>query len=117
MKVSTREKRKRRHLGLRSRIKGTANQPRLSVFRSNRHLWAQLIDDELGRTLVAASDQDVSKKKGKKRLEIARILGELVAKRALEKKILKVVFDRGGYKYHGLVKELADGARKGGLVF
>lgn len=100
-------------------IRGRAGRPRLSVFRSNRHIFAQLIDDESGKTLVSASDitPKKSKKKKAKPKERAEEVGELIAKMAKEKKIERVVFDRGGYTYHGLVREVAEGARRGGLKF
>src|SRR3989344_8644150 len=98
-----REKRKRRHKRVRAKVKGTGAIPRLSVFRSNKHIWAQLIDDALGRTLAAASDLGLAKGKGKKSsakgVELGEKVGELIAKKALEKKTASVVFDRGGYKY------------------
>ena len=114
-----REKRIRRHKRVRSKVKGTAELPRLSVFRSNRHIFVQLIDDESGKTIAAASDVQSKKSKKKKVTpkERASAVGELIAKIAKEKKITRVVFDRGGYTYHGLVKEVADGARRGGLAF
>jgi len=120
---------------VRAKIKGTNRIPRLCVFRSNKHIYAQLIDDEKGHTLVSASDLDlVSAKrkapasrqggqsaKPKKGLTgkavVAYRVGQILAKKALEKKFEKIVFDRGGYKYHGRVKALADGAREGGLKF
>jgi len=89
----------------------------LCVFRSLRHIYAQLIDDKEGKTLVSASDLEIKKKKGVKKTEIAKEVGKLIAKKAVAQKIKKVVFDRGGYKYHGRVKNLADGAREGGLEF
>lgn len=97
-----------------SKIYGTRKRPRLSVFRSSKHVYAQLIDDTRGETLVAASDVDFEK--GSK-VEQARAVGQELAKRALKAKIKKVVFDRGRYKYHGRVKALAEGAREGGLAF
>jgi len=100
---------------VRARINGTAKQPRLSVKRSLKHLYAQLIDDVAGKTLAAASDFDI-KEKGAK-LEVAKEIGKLLAGRAKEKKIELVIFDRGGYRYHGLVAALAEGAREGGLIF
>lgn len=108
-----------RHKRVRAKIRGTGERPRLSVFRSSKHIWAQLIDDTAGRTLVAAGDKDI---KGKKKTEEKLIaagekVGEFVAKKALEKKITKAVFDRAGYKFHGVVKAVAEGARKGGLKF
>lgn len=109
-KPISRLRRKRR---IRARISGTAARPRLSVFRSNQHIFAQLIDDELGKTLAAADDR---KAKGSK-VERSKKAGELLSKMALEKKIERCVFDRSGYRYHGRVKALADGAREGGLQF
>lgn len=112
-----------RHKRVRGKISGTAAIPRLSVFRSNRHINAQLIDDELGRTLAHADDiQRKADAKGavpskNKPNERAQKIGELLAKRASIKKIFAAVFDRGGYKYHGVVKAVAEGARKGGLKF
>ncbi|MBQ0084117.1 MAG: 50S ribosomal protein L18 [Clostridiales bacterium] len=107
----------RRHSRVRGKISGTAECPRLNVFRSNSNIYAQLIDDVKGVTLVAASstEKDFGESKGNK--EEARKVGQLIAKRAAEKKITEVVFDRGGYIYHGRVKELAEGAREGGLKF
>ncbi len=107
----------RRHTRVRGKISGTAECPRLDVFRSNSNIYAQLIDDVKGVTLVSASsvEKDFGETKGNK--EEARKVGQLIAKRALEKKIEEVVFDRGGYVYHGRVKELAEGAREGGLKF
>lgn len=117
MKNSPREKRIRRERRIRSRVRGTAACPRLSVFRSNRHIAAQFIDDTTRQTIVAASDLEFSKGKKAKgtRTDVARKVGELAAKKALEKKVEKAVFDRGGYRYHGIVKAFAEGARKGGL--
>ncbi len=107
----------RRHTRVRGKISGTAECPRLDVFRSNSNIYAQLIDDVKGVTLAAASsvEKDFGETKGNK--EEARKVGQLIAKRALEKNITEVVFDRGGYVYHGRVKELAEGAREGGLKF
>ena len=107
----------RRHTRVRGKISGTAECPRLDVFRSNSNIYAQLIDDVKGVTLVSASsvEKDFGETKGNK--EEARKVGQLIAKRALEKNITEVVFDRGGYVYHGRVKELAEGAREGGLKF
>ena len=123
-----REKRKLRHKRLRALIKGTAKRPRLNVFKSNSHIWAQLIDDTKGHTLAAASDLEIKKitSKDLEREELknlrakeqkAFLVGELIAKKAKESGIEEVVFDRGGWKYHGRVKALAEGARKGGLKF
>lgn len=104
-----------RHGRIIPKVKGTAQSPRLSVFRSLKGMVAQLIDDEKGRTLCYASSKEVSKKKGDK-VSLSRELGKLLAKKAKEKNIEKVRFDRGGYKYHGRVKALAEGAREGGLI-
>jgi large subunit ribosomal protein L18 len=114
-KLKVRMKRRSR---IRARVAGTAERPRLSIFRSNRNLFVQLIDDVSATTVVAASslDDDFSSKSGTN-IEGAKSLGALVAKRALAKKIDKVVFDRSGYLYHGRVKALADAAREGGLQF
>ena len=120
-----------RHKRVRAKIKGTADRPRLSVFRSNQHIWTQLIDDTDGKTLVAVNDLNLkigtkkskikakseNKEVGGFKINIAEKVGELVAEKALKKKIFQVVFDRGGYKYHGVIKAVADGARKGGLKF
>ncbi len=116
-KLNKQEKRKRRHKRVRVKIFGTGARPRLSVFRSNRFVWAQLIDDEERKTLAYASSKELAKGKKDKGIKSAEETGKLIAKRAHAKKIEKVVFDRGGYKYHGLIKALADGARKGGLKF
>ena len=106
-----------RHRRVRGKISGTAECPRLNVFRSTNNIYAQIIDDVKGVTLVAAStlDKDFNGNGGNK--EAARKVGEMIAKRAAEKGIEEVVFDRGGYIFHGRVKELADGAREGGLKF
>ncbi len=109
------QKREVRRRRIRARVSGTASRPRLAVFRSNKHLYAQVIDDIAGHTLASAHDGDVEKGKGKETVSIPEAVGILVAKRALEKKISSVVFDRGGYQYTGTIKALADGARKGGL--
>lgn len=110
------QKRKRRHLRIRAKIKGTANMPRLSVFKSSQHIYAQLIDDDLnGKTLISASSLEL--KKAGQPLEAAGEVGKLIAKKARAKKIEKVVFDRSGFKYHGRIKALAEAARKAGLKF
>lgn len=88
----------------------------MSVFRSNKHLWIQLIDDAAGRTIASVSDKELSGKKTKGRVAAASLLGAMIAKKAQEKSITSVVFDRGSYRYHGIVREIAEGARKGGLV-
>lgn len=110
----------RRHLRVRKKISGTAERPRLNVFRSDKHIYAQIIDDTKGVTLVSASTLDKSLREEVKNganVEAARKVGALVAERAKEKGIEKVVFDRGGYMFHGRVKALADAAREGGLEF
>jgi len=110
----------RRHVRVRKKIEGSPDCPRLNVFRSIKHIYAQIIDDAAGNTLVAASTLDEALKGsmpngGNK--EAARAVGKLIAKKAIDAGIKSVVFDRGGYIYHGRVKELADGAREGGLEF
>lgn len=105
----------RRHARVRARISGTAARPRLSVFRSNRGLFLQLIDDESGKTLVSAGSQEI--KGAGNKTALSQTLGQLLAKKATDKKITRVVFDRGFYKYHGRVKAAAEGARAGGLQF
>lgn len=141
------DKRFKRHRRVRAKIKGTNKIPRLCIFRSKKHIYGQLIDDEKGRVLLSVADKEINKKsataktqkqaKVQKELDtstvtrptaaqqagaarkvlIARKVGKLIAKRAIEKGIKKVVFDRAGYKYHGRVKTLAEGAREGGLKF
>ena len=108
--------RKQRHKRIRAKIKGDSKIPRLCVFRSSKHIYAQLIDDEKGRIIMAASDQKFKKSK-KSKVERAKEVGKAIAEKGIEKKIKKIVFDKGGYKYHGRVKALAEGARKGGLQF
>ncbi len=117
-KVSRNEVRQSRHSRVREKVSGTANAPRLNVFRSNGNIFAQIIDDEKGITLVSASsiDKDLKLANGGN-MEAATKVGELLAKRAKEAKIKEVVFDRGGYLYHGRVKALADAARENGLDF
>ena len=112
-------KREIRHRRIRATIAGTAARPRLVVFRSNAHLYAQLIDDEAGQTLAASNDTVVVKAKGEKRtpVEIAFEVGADIARAAAARNITRVVFDRSGYAYHGQVQVLAEGARKGGLSF
>jgi large subunit ribosomal protein L18 len=126
------EKRYRRHKRVRAKISGTIESPRLCVFRSNKYIYGQLIDDEKGKILASANDLKIkskpspsdskaaSEKKEKQilgKIAMAREVGKMLAEKALAKKIEKVIFDRGGYKYHGRVKALADGAREGGLKF
>ena len=116
--VSRNELRKKRHMRVRSKLSGTAECPRLNVFRSNSNIFAQIIDDTKGVTLVSASSNDKELKLANgSNIEAAKQVGALVAKRALEQSITAVVFDRGGYLYHGRVKALADGAREAGLKF
>ncbi len=120
MSKNTKEARQRRHIRVRKKITGTAERPRLCVFRSLNHIYAQVIDDMKGNTLISAStlDAELNKdSKGKKKTGRAEQVGLLVAKRAVEKGIKQVTFDRGGFKYQGRVKALADAARKGGLKF
>lgn len=112
--------RKKRHVRVRRNLTGTADRPRLCVFRSLNHIYAQVIDDGLGHTLASASTLDREIKSavdGKTKTAVAQLVGQLVAERAMGKGISKVAFDRGGYKYHGRVKALADSARKVGLIF
>ena len=117
---SREEQRRRRHRRVRAKISGTPERPRLNVYRSSEHIYAQVIDDSQGYTLVSASTIDSELKvqvEGKPKAEAAKIVGEALAKRAKKAGITSVVFDRGGYQYHGRVKALADGAREGGLEF
>jgi large subunit ribosomal protein L18 len=110
----------RRHRRVRKRVQGTAERPRLSVYRSLSHIYAQVIDDDAGRTLASASDLDADvrgERNGKRKTDVAKLVGELVARRAKEQGISRVVFDRGGYRFHGRVQALATGAREGGLEF
>jgi large subunit ribosomal protein L18 len=118
-KATKQERRKRRTARVRARISGTAERPRLAVFRSLSHIHAQLIDDASGRTLVAAYDRELSAKnvKGKKKAEIADLVGRLLAEKAHGKGIALAVFDRRAARYHGRVRALAEGARAGGLKF
>lgn len=120
VKMLKSEARKKRHLRVRKKVRGTAERPRLNVFRSLRHIYAQLIDDDNGRTIISASTMDAELHgqlavTGNK--DAAQHVGSLLAKRALEKGIEQVVFDRGGYLYHGRVQALAEGARSQGLKF
>jgi large subunit ribosomal protein L18 len=117
-KLDKNASRKKRHARVRAKLSGTAARPRLNVFRSNKHLYAQLIDDMSGTTLASAStmEKDLNLE-STSNLEAAKLVGELVAKRAVEKGISAVVFDRGGYLYHGRIQALADAARENGLQF
>ena len=125
------QKRKRRHKRVRAKVFGTNKIPRLCVFKSPKHIYAQLINDEKGKTILSSSDLELKKSKSKTiskttpkvkqirtgKIALAYKVGELIAEKAQEEKIKKVVFDRGGYKYHGRIKAIAEGARKGGLEF
>ena len=114
------ERRQRIHNRIRKHVNGTAERPRLVVFRSNKQIYVQVIDDEQGATLVAAASNDkelAAGCKGKSGIEAAAIVGKAIAERAIAKGINEVAFDRGGYLYHGRVKSLADAAREGGLKF
>ena len=116
-KTDRKMERARRHLRVRTKVSGTASRPRLCVYRSNNNLFVQVIDDTCGNTIVSAStlDKEVKVKHSKK--EAAKEVSSLIAKRAIEKNIDTVVFDRSGYIYHGVIKELADAAREAGLKF
>jgi large subunit ribosomal protein L18 len=111
--------RKRRHERVRKHLNGTAERPRLNVFRSLQHIYVQVIDDTQGATLISASslDAEVAKSSGKNKIEQAKLVGKLAAERALKAGVKEVVFDRGGYKYHGRVKALAEASREAGLKF
>ena len=116
-KTDRKMERERRHIRVRTKISGTAERPRLCVYRSNTNLYVQIIDDVAGKTLAQASTMDKEVKTKHSNKEAAKEVGALIAKRALERNIKTVVFDRGGYIYHGVVKELAEAAREGGLEF
>lgn len=118
-KLRTREDRRyRRHLRVRGKVRGTAARPRLVVFRSAKHIYAQLVDDDRRSTLLGASDRSAGiQVEGQGKTAKSFALGQLIAAKAKEQGIARVVFDRGGYQYHGRVKAVADGARKGGLEF
>jgi large subunit ribosomal protein L18 len=117
------QKRKNRHIRIRAKVKGTNSRPRLCLFRSNKHIYAELIDDQKGKILVSGSDFELEKNKGKEKksekgkIAKANAVGKLIAEKALEKGFKKAVFDRGGFNYHGRVKALAEGAREKGLEF
>ncbi len=120
MTTKERVARERRHRRVRVRVTGTSERPRLNVYRSLEHIYAQVIDDVAGRTIVSASTLDAEVKKsadGKRKTDAAKIVGQVVAARAKNAGITRVVFDRGGNRYHGRVKALADGAREAGLEF
>ncbi len=119
-RVERNKQRKRRHQRIRKKVVGTPERPRLNVYRSLSHMYAQVIDDMSGHTMAAAStlEDDVqSQANAKSKTELARLVGEMVAERAKEKGVDQVIFDRAGYKYHGRVQALAEGAREGGLKF
>ena len=119
-KLTAREQRARRHRRIRGRVSGTSERPRLNVFRSNAHIYAQVIDDTRGHTLAAASTVDAGLRPQlaeNTKQEEAKLVGRLIAERARAAGIEQVVFDRGGYKYHGRVRALADAAREAGLKF
>ena len=116
-KVNRKLERERRHIRVRNKISGTSERPRLCVYRSNSNLYVQIVDDVAGNTLAQASTLDKEVKTKHSNKEAAAEVGALIAKRALDKKIKEVVFDRGGYIYHGVVKELAEAARENGLKF
>ncbi len=121
MSIKTKEEiRQRVHVRIRKRLSGTPERPRLAVFRSQSHIYAQVVDDMAGRTLCAAGSLDKEVRAAHKRganIAAAKAVGALVARRAIEKGIQAVVFDRGGFQYHGRIKALADAAREGGLKF
>lgn len=120
MALSKIERRSRIKMRIRKVVNGTAEQPRMSVFRSNKQIYVQLIDDVTNKTLVAASSKDAvvaANVEGKTKIEVASLVGKLIAERSIEKGISAVSFDRNGYLYHGRVKMLADAAREGGLKF
>ena len=116
-KTDRKMERTRRHLRVRTKVSGTSERPRLCVYRSNANLYVQIIDDVAGNTIVSASTLDKEVKTKKSNVEAAKEVGTLIAKRATAKNITNVVFDRGGYIYHGVVKEVAEAAREGGLKF
>ena len=119
-KKSRKEVRAKKHMRIRNRFSGTAERPRLAVFRSNNHMYAQIIDDTVGNTLVSASTVEKSVKgelEKTNNVDAAAYLGTVIAKRAIEKGIKEVVFDRGGFIYHGKIAALADAAREAGLEF
>jgi large subunit ribosomal protein L18 len=120
MSEKSQQARQHRHERVRRRVVGTAERPRLNVFRSDQHIYAQVIDDTVGHTLVSASTIDLDLRAasaGKNKTEQAKLVGRTVAERAIDAGVKKVVFDRGGYIYHGRVKALADAAREAGLEF
>jgi large subunit ribosomal protein L18 len=117
MRGSRADARRRRHVSVRRSLKGNAARPRLAVFRSNRYIYVQVIDDTTGRTMVAASSQEAALRERTLTVDTAAEVGRLVAARAKEAGVSSVVFDRGGFRFHGRIKALADAAREGGLEF
>jgi large subunit ribosomal protein L18 len=119
MALTIQERRLRIRRRIRKDVSGTKDVPRMSVFRSNKQIYVQLVDDESGNTMVSASsrNKEIAEKKGITKTEQAKMVGKLIAEKSLAKGINQVVFDRGGYLYHGRVKQLAEGAREGGLKF
>ena len=120
MALNRTERRRRIHYRIRKKVNGTAEKPRMVVFRSNKQIYVQVIDDEQGKTLVSAASNDkalAAECKGKTGIEAAAVVGKAIAERALQAGITTVAFDRGGYLFHGRVKSLADAAREGGLKF
>lgn len=111
------KRRKRIHKKIRARVKGTKEVPRLSVYRSNKHIYAQLISDDKGETILSVSDLDLKNTSDKNKTEVSEKVGKEIGKKAKKKGIKKVVFDRGGFDYHGRVKAVAEGARESGLKF
>lgn len=111
-----RQKRLRRHARVRAKIKGSVVRPRLSIFRSHNHLSLQLIDDAAGRTIAAVSDRDIVGKHHGGRMAVAVALGTMIAEKARANKITQIVFDRGGYRYHGLMRAIADAVRQGNIA-
>jgi large subunit ribosomal protein L18 len=117
MKISRNDARKKRKIRIRKKVNGTAGRPRLVVFRSNKHIYAQIVDDQAGVTLVSASTKALGGEQAHLTVENAKLVGKRVAEEAAKKNISTVVFDRNGFVYHGRVKAVADGAREGGLNF
>ena len=119
MAISKQERRNKIRKRIRKNLSGTTQRPRMSVFRSNKQIYVQLVDDKGGNTLVSASsrNKEVTEKKGVNKSEQAQLVGKLIAEKSLAKGIETVVFDRSGYLYHGRIKQLAEAARKGGLKF
>ncbi|MDO8676162.1 MAG: 50S ribosomal protein L18 [Candidatus Azambacteria bacterium] len=116
MKKNKRDKRITRHKRVRAKIEGTSKRPRFSVFKSNNHFFVQLVDDDNGRTIISTSDHQV-KTKSKNKKMVAFEVGKIIGKKAKEKGINNIVFDRGGHKFHGIILELAKGAKESGLIF